>query len=100
MSKFIVLYSTLIIDEVYKEGDTFEFPIGTDRNFIQRLETIWAIKELKEEGSDIDDDQTKDDERKIKKTSKDDKKVPKDDKKTSKGSNKSQKIDENGNIND
>lgn len=79
---YIVLYSTLIIDEIYEEGDTFEFPSGTDRNFIERLETIGAIKELKE-----------DDEQKIKKTAKDDKK-------TSKGSNKNKKIDENGNIND
>lgn len=50
---YIVLYSTLIIDEVYEEGDTFEFPSGTDRNFIERLETIGAIKELKEEDDSV-----------------------------------------------
>lgn len=63
-NKFIVLYSTLIIDEVYEEGDTLEFPSGTDRNFIERLKTIGAIKELKEEDelkNDTSDDKQKKD---------------------------------------
>ena len=43
MSKYIVLYATLIGVDFCEEGDIIELPDGTDRNFIARMQTIGAI---------------------------------------------------------
>ncbi len=104
MSKYIVLYATLIGVDFCEEGDIIELPDGTDRNFIARMQTIGAIapyegkndvapsnkdakndaKENKKAASD-----------KSKEAKKDDKKPPEDDKDAN-----AKGFDENGNIND
>ena len=43
MSKYIVLYATLIGVDFCEEGDIIELPDGTDRNFVARMQTIGAI---------------------------------------------------------
>ena len=47
MSKYIVLYATLIGVDFCEEGDIIELPDGTDRNFIARMQTIGAIAPYK-----------------------------------------------------
>lgn len=104
MSKYIVLYATLIGVDFCEEGDIIELPDGTDRNFIARMQTIGAIAPYdgkndvatskKDEKKDAKDDK-KSSADKGKDTKKDDKKPPEDDK----GAN-TKGFDENGNIND
>mgnify|MGYP007083752868 CR=1 FL=1 len=104
MSKYIVLYTTLIGVDFCEEGDIIELPDGTDRNFIARMQTIGAIAPYdgkndaatskKDEKKDAKDDK-KSSADKGKDTKKDDKKPPEDDK----GAN-TKGFDENGNIND
>ena len=78
MSKYIVLYATLIGVDFCEEGDIIELPDGTDRNFIARMQTIGAI-------APYDGKEEK----------KDDKKPPEGDKDAN-----ARGLDENGNIND
>ena len=113
MSKYIVLYATLIGVDFCEEGDIIELPDGTDRNFIARMQTIGAIAPYKgkktvtannDKVKDEDGDKTKKDgekeDKKLatgkdKEAKKDDKKPPENGKGTgAKG------LDENGNIND
>ena len=117
MSKYIVLYATLIGVDFCEEGDIIELPEGTDRNFIARMQTIGAIAPYKgkktvtannDKVKDEDGDKTKKDGEKEDKKSasqsgkskdeeskKDDKKPPEGDKDANvKG------LDKNGNIND
>lgn len=117
MSKYIVLYATLIGVDFCEEGDIIELPDGTDRNFIERMQTIGAIAPYKgkktvttnnDKVKDEDGDKTKKDgEKEDKKivsqsgkskdeeVKKDDKKPPEDDKDAN-----AKGLDENGNIND
>lgn len=113
MSKYIVLYATLIGVDFCEEGDIIELPDGTDRNFIARLQTIGAIAPYKgkktvtannDKVKDEDGDKTKKDgekeDKKLatgkdKEAKKDDKKPPEDDKDAN-----TKGLDENGNIND
>lgn len=104
MSKYIVLYATLIGVDFCEEGDIIELPDGTDRNFIARMQTIGAIAPYegkndaatskKDEKKDAKDDK-KSSADKGKDTKKDDKKPPEDDKDAN-----TKGFDENGNIND
>lgn len=104
MSKFIVLYATLIGVDFCEEGDIIELPDGTDRNFIARMQTIGAIAPYDDKNDIVtsNKDEKKDAKEnkksasdKSKEAKKDDKKPPEDDKGTgAKG------LDENGNIND
>ncbi|WP_314350350.1 hypothetical protein [Campylobacter showae] len=104
MSKYIVLYATLIGVDFCEEGDIIELPDGTDRNFIARMQTIGAIAPYdgkndaatskKDEKKDAKDDK-KSSADKGKDTKKDDKKPPEDDKDAN-----TKGLDENGNIND
>jgi len=117
MSKYIVLYATLIGVDFCEEGDIIELPDGTDRNFIARMQTIGAIAPYKgkkavtatnDKVKDEDGDKTKkdgekedkkiasqSDKEKDKDAKKDDKKPPEDDKDAN-----AKGFDENGNIND
>ena len=104
MSKYIVLYATLIGVDFCEEGDIIELPDGTDRNFIARMQTIGAIAHYddKNDAATSKKDETKDakDDKKSsadkgKDTKKDDKKPPEDDKDAN-----AKGLDENGNIND
>lgn len=47
--KFRVLYNTKIGDKYQKAGDIIDLPDGTDRNFIQRMQTIGALQAISEE---------------------------------------------------
>ena len=47
--KFRVLYNTKIGDKYQKAGDIIDLPDGTDRNFIQRMQTIKALQAISEE---------------------------------------------------
>ena len=104
MSKYIVLYATLIGVDFWEEGDIIDLPNGTDRNFIARMQTIGAIAPYdgkndaatskKDEKKDAKDDK-KSSADKGKDTKKDDKKPPEDDKDAN-----AKGFDENGNIND
>ena len=104
MSKYIVLYATLIGVDFCEEGDIIDLPNGTDRNFIARMQTIGAIAPYdgkndaatskKDEKKDAKDDK-KSSADKGKDTKKDDKKPPEDDKDAN-----AKGFDENGNIND
>ena len=104
MSKYIVLYATLIGVDFCEEGDIIDLPDGTDRNFIARMQTIGAIAPYdgkndaatskKDEKKDAKDDK-KSSADKGKDTKKDDKKPPEDDKDAN-----TKGFDENGNIND
>ena len=104
MSKYIVLYATLIGVDFCEEGDIIDLPDGTDRNFIARMQTIGAIAPYegkndaatskKDEKKDAKDDK-KSSADKGKDTKKDDKKPPEDDKDAN-----AKGFDENGNIND
>lgn len=104
MSKYIVLYATLIGVDFCEEGDIIELPDGTDRNFIARMQTIGAIApyEGKNDAATINEDEKNDDKenkksasKKAKGAKKDDKKPPEDDKDAN-----AKGFDENGNIND
>lgn len=79
MSKYIVLYATLIGVDFCETGDVIELPDGTDRNFIARMQTIGATAPY----SCKNDATTSN----------------KDDKKDAKDAN-AKGFDENGNIND
>ena len=104
MSKYIVLYATLIGVDFCEEGDIIDLPDGTDRKFIARMQTIGAIAPYdgkndaatskKDEKKDAKDDK-KSSADKGKDTKKDDKKPPEDDKDAN-----AKGFDENGNIND
>ena len=104
MSKYIVLYATLIGVDFCEEGDIIDLPDGTDRNFIARMQTIGAIAPYdgKNDAATSKKDEKKDDKDdkkssadKGKDTKKDDKKPPEDDKDAN-----AKGFDENGNIND
>ena len=91
MSKYIVLYATLIGVDFCEAGDVIELPDGTDRNFIARMQTIGAIAPY----SGKNDATTSNKSDKSKEAKKDDKKPPEDDKDAN-----AKGLDENGNIND
>lgn len=106
MSKFIVLYATLIGVDFCNEGDIIELPEGTDRNFIARMQTIGAIAPYNgkkavtaknDKNKDEDGDKSKKDGDKDK-----DKGAKKDDNKSPEGKQGAgvKELDENGNIND
>jgi len=104
MSKYIVLYATLIGVDFCEEGDIIELPDGTDRNFVARMQTIGAIAPYngKNDAATSNKDDKKDakDNKKAasdksKEAKKDDKKPPEDDKDAN-----AKGFDENGNIND
>ena len=97
MSKYIVLYATLIGVDFCEEGDIIELPDGTDRNFIARMQTIGAIAPYddKNDAATSKKDDKKSSADKGKDTKKDDKKPPEDDKDAN-----AKGLDENGNIND
>lgn len=100
MSKYIVLYATLIGVDFCEEGDIIELPDGTDRNFIARMQTIGAIapydgKEEKKSTDDSEKEAKKSASNKSKEAKKDDKKPPEGDKDAN-----ARGLDENGNIND
>lgn len=104
MSKFIVLYATLIGVDFCNEGDIIELPEGTDRNFIARMQTIGAIApyEGKNDAATINEDEKNDDKENKKSASNKAKGAKKDDKKPPEGKQSAgaKEIDENGNIND
>ena len=104
MSKYIVLYATLIGVDFCEAGDVIELPDGTDRNFIARMQTIGAIAPYsgKNDATTSNQDEKKDAKDtktaasdKSKEAKKDDKKPPEDDKDAN-----AKGLDENGNIND
>lgn len=104
MSKYIVLYATLIGVDFCEEGDIIELPDGTDRNFIARMQTIGAIAPYKGKNNVAPSNKdAKNDAKENKKATsdkskeakKDDKKPPEDDKDAN-----AKGLDENGNIND
>lgn len=104
MSKYIVLYATLIGVDFCEEGDIIELPDGTDRNFIARMQTIGAIapyegkNDVAPSNKDAKND-AKENKKlasdKSKEAKKDDKKPPEDDEDAN-----AKGFDENGNIND
>lgn len=47
--KFRVLYNTKIGDKYQKAGEVIDLPDGTDRNFLQRMQTIGALQLIGEE---------------------------------------------------
>nr|WP_314889362.1 hypothetical protein [uncultured Campylobacter sp.] len=104
MSKYIVLYATLIGVDFCEEGDIIELPDGTDRNFIARMQTIGAIapyegkNDVPPSNKDVKNDAKENKKAasdKSKEAKKDDKKPPEDDKDAN-----TKGLDENGNIND
>ena len=59
--KFRVLYNTKIGDKYQKAGDIIDLPDGTDRNFLQRMQTIGALQAISEEDQNDDDESGEDD---------------------------------------
>ena len=47
--KFRVVYNTKIGDKYQKAGEVIDLPDGTDRNFLQRMQTIGALQAISEE---------------------------------------------------